>query len=141
MKEFLKIPSFIGNVQPFGLVPQKLKSIFPFSLTYAFFVAFLIIMSIIVANLLIGLAVDDIKAVQDKAILKRLAMQVELVLDTERLLPNFILRRLNQQREEIKSRKNKMKDDQKKVKIDRDYSDIRVFIDVIFFERGFESGY
>ena len=78
-----------------------------YSLTYAFFIVFLIIMSIIVANLLIGLAVDDIKAVQDKAILKRLAMQVELVLDTERLLPNFILRRLTKQSEEIKSRRTR----------------------------------
>ena len=32
--------------------------------------------TIIVMNLLIGLAVDDIKAVQDQAVLKRLAMQV-----------------------------------------------------------------
>jgi hypothetical protein len=45
-------------------------------MTTAFFVAFMIIMSIIIVNLLIGLAVDDIKAVQEQAILKRLAMQV-----------------------------------------------------------------
>ena len=32
--------------------------------------------TIIVMNLLIGLAVDDIKGVQDQAVLKRLAMQV-----------------------------------------------------------------
>ena len=58
--------------------------------------------SVIVVNLLIGLAVDDIKAVQDQAILKRLAMQVELVLDVERLLPNFLLRRLTKQKEVIR---------------------------------------
>ena len=40
------------------------------SLTYAFFVGFVIIMSIIVANLLIGLAVNDINQVQEEAILK-----------------------------------------------------------------------
>ena len=45
-----------------------------------------------------GLAVDDIQAVQDNAILKRLAMQVELVLDVERLLPTIMLRRLTQQK-------------------------------------------
>ena len=45
-------------------------------ITYAVFVTFLILMSIIIMNLLVGLAVDDIKAVQDQAILKRLAMQV-----------------------------------------------------------------
>ena len=59
-------------------------------------------MSVIVVNLLIGLAVDDIKAVLDQAILKRLAMQVELVLDVERLLPNFLLRRLTKQKEVIR---------------------------------------
>ena len=48
-----------------------------------------------------GLAVDDIQAVQDNAILKRLAMQVELVLDVERLLPTIMLRRLTQQKVSI----------------------------------------
>jgi hypothetical protein len=61
--------------------------------TYGFFVGFLVIMSIIIVNLLVGLAVDDIKAVQDQAVLKRLAMQVELVLDVERMLPTVILRK------------------------------------------------
>ena len=49
-------------------------------------------------NYFSGLAVDDIQAVQDNAILKRLAMQVELVLDVERLLPTFLLRRLTEQK-------------------------------------------
>ena len=35
-------------------------------------------MTIIIMNLLIGLAVDDIKAVQEKAKLKKLAMQVHI---------------------------------------------------------------
>ncbi len=61
-------------------------------MTYAFFVGFLIIMSIIIVNLLVGLAVDDIKAVQDQAEIKRLAMQVEQVLDVERLLPMYLLK-------------------------------------------------
>merc|ERR1712223_228436 len=80
--------------------------VFP-ELTFVFFLVFLIIMSIIVVNLLIGLAVDDIKAVQDQAILKRLAMQVELVLDVERLLPNFLLRRLTKQKESIKNKQKR----------------------------------
>ena len=50
---------------------------------------------------------DDIKAVQDQAILKRLAMQVELVLDVERLLPNFLLRRLTKQKENIKNKQKR----------------------------------
>ncbi len=45
--------------------------------TLLFFLIFMIIMSIIVMNLLVGLAVDDIKAVQDSAVLQRLAMQVK----------------------------------------------------------------
>lgn len=57
------------------------------------FVAFIVIMAILLMNLLVGLAVDDIKAVQDQAVLKRLAMQVEQVLDVERLLPYFLIRR------------------------------------------------
>merc|ERR1712223_2294129 len=75
--------------------------------TYAFFVVFMIINAIIVVNLLIGLAVDDIQAVQDNAILKRLAMQVELVLDVERMLPNIMLRRLTQQKEVISHKPKK----------------------------------
>ena len=46
--------------------------------TRAFFVVFVLIMPIIIMNLLVGLAVDDIKTVQENAILKRLAMQVQL---------------------------------------------------------------
>merc|ERR1712150_1988 len=80
--------------------------VFP-ELTYVFFLVFLIIMTIIVVNLLIGLAVDDIQAVQDNAILKRLAMQVELVLDVERLLPTIMLRRLTQQKEIISHKPKK----------------------------------
>ena len=40
-----------------------------------------------------GLAVDDIKTVQENAVLSRLAMQVTLNLDVERILPDFIRRR------------------------------------------------
>ena len=40
------------------------------------FMVFLILITIIIMNLLVGLAVDDIKGVQDKAALKRLAMHV-----------------------------------------------------------------
>ena len=82
-----------GELDYFDLITETQ---FP-ELTFAFFLVFMIIMTIIVVNLLIGLAVDDIQAVQHNAILKRLAMQVELVLDVERMLPIFILRRLTEQ--------------------------------------------
>ena len=45
-------------------------------LTYVLFCAFLLIMTIIIMNLLVGLAVDDIKGVQDQAAVKRIAMKV-----------------------------------------------------------------
>ena len=62
--------------------------------TSIFFICFLVIMPIIIMNLLVGLAVDDIKAVQDNAVLSRLAMQVSLNLDVEKVLPDFLKRKL-----------------------------------------------
>ena len=53
------------------------------TLTMILFVLFVIMMTIIVMNLLIGLAVDDIKGVQDQAVLKRLAMQVRNIYCTQ----------------------------------------------------------
>jgi len=47
------------------------------------FVAFMIIMTIIISNMLVGLAVDDIKSVQDNAILRRQALKVQLALEWE----------------------------------------------------------
>ena len=44
-------------------------------------------MPILLMNLLAGLAVDDIKGVQENAELKCFEMQVVLVLNTERKLP------------------------------------------------------
>nr|ABQ15208.1 transient receptor potential subfamily A-1 [Caenorhabditis elegans] len=58
----------------------------------ALFFFFCIIMTILLMNLLVGLAVDDIKGVQEKAELKRLAMQVDLVLQIEASLHFFIQR-------------------------------------------------
>ncbi|XP_023336897.1 transient receptor potential cation channel subfamily A member 1 homolog isoform X3 [Eurytemora carolleeae] len=62
--------------------------------TFAFFFVFVIIMPIIITNLLVGLAVDDIQSVQENAVLQRLAMQVELNLSVETMLPEFVRRRL-----------------------------------------------
>ena len=44
--------------------------------TRIFFIIFVITMPIITMNLLVGLAVDDIKTVQENAVLQRVAMQV-----------------------------------------------------------------
>ena len=46
-------------------------------------VAFLVIMSILIMNLLVGLAVDDIKGVQDQAMLEKLAMQTKVSVERE----------------------------------------------------------
>ncbi|KAA0183902.1 Transient receptor potential cation channel subfamily A member 1, partial [Fasciolopsis buskii] len=58
-------------------------------LTYLLFIIFLALMCIVMMNLLVGLAVDDIKAVQRKATLKRQEMRVELLLAMESTLSRF----------------------------------------------------
>lgn len=50
-------------------------------------VLFIIMMPILLMNLLVGLAVDDIKGVQEKAKLKKFEMQVKLILGAESNLP------------------------------------------------------
>ena len=49
----------------------------------------------------VGLAVDDIKAVQDSAVLQRLAMQVTLNLDVEKMLPDFLRRKVIRRMETV----------------------------------------
>ena len=55
----------------------------------ALFVVFVFVMSIIISNLLVGLAVDDIKEIQEHAEREKLSMHVQLVLETERFLPHL----------------------------------------------------
>ena len=55
--------------------------------SYILWLVFVILIPIILANLLVGLAVDDIKGVQETAVLKRLALKVELVLSFEETFP------------------------------------------------------
>ena len=54
------------------------------------FVCFLVIMTIIIMNLLTGLALDDIQKIAENAEFKKLAMQVELVLGLERLYQSLL---------------------------------------------------
>ena len=54
---------------------------------YFLWLVFVILIPIILANLLVGLAVDDIKGVQETAVLKRLALKVELVLNFDETWP------------------------------------------------------
>ena len=57
---------------------NKLETVPYMNTTKILFVMFVIIMPIIIMNLLVGLAVDDIKTVQQNAVLKRIAMQVTM---------------------------------------------------------------
>ena len=59
---------------------NKLETVPYMNTTKILFVMFVIIMPIIIMNLLVGLAVDDIKTVQQNAVLKRIAMQVTMQL-------------------------------------------------------------
>ncbi|TMS39258.1 hypothetical protein L596_005811 [Steinernema carpocapsae] len=62
------------------------------NIAHAIFLVFMVVMNVILMNLLVGLAVDDIKGVLEKAELMRLRMQVETILDIERALPDFVRR-------------------------------------------------
>ena len=50
------------------------------------FVVFVLFMSVIIMNLMVGLAVDDIKEIQEHAELYQISMHVRLVLESERFL-------------------------------------------------------
>lgn len=50
------------------------------------FVVFVLVMSVIIMNLMVGLAVDDIKEIQEHAELQKISMNVRLVLESERFL-------------------------------------------------------
>ena len=52
-------------------------------LSYFIFVIFVIVMSLIIMNLLVGLAVDDISEVRRSAVLKRLSMRTKTSLEVE----------------------------------------------------------
>ncbi|CAJ0566672.1 unnamed protein product, partial [Mesorhabditis spiculigera] len=67
-----------------GTVDVHEESLFSKAIAFPVFFLFCVLMTILLMNLLVGLAVDDIKSVQEKAELKRLSMQVDLVLQVER---------------------------------------------------------
>nr|AEL30802.1 transient receptor potential cation channel subfamily A member 1 [Carollia brevicauda] len=68
---------------------------YPF-LSFVQLVSFTLFVPIILMNLLIGLAVGDIAEVQKHALLKRIAMQVELHTNLEKKLPLWFLRKVDQ---------------------------------------------
>ncbi|CAN7938240.1 unnamed protein product [Ixodes hexagonus] len=77
--------------------------------SYILMALFLVLMTIITSNLLVGLAVDDIKVVLEQAELKRLGMQVKLVLTVETMLPTWARRKVVVQRRTVRpNRKSKI---------------------------------
>lgn len=67
----------------------------PFAtLTNILFIVLVLGMPIIMMNMLIGLAVGDIDKIQQNALMDRYVLQVQLLLDIERTLPLFILKRV-----------------------------------------------
>ena len=75
--EFEYTDIFLGlNGVTQGTTEAHQNMLYYSAITYILFISFMILMAIIIMNLLVGLAVDDIKAVQEKAVLTRLAMQV-----------------------------------------------------------------
>ncbi|XP_797279.4 transient receptor potential cation channel subfamily A member 1 homolog [Strongylocentrotus purpuratus] len=69
-----------------------LTNLFYEGITYTIFALFFVIMSILIMNMMVGLAVDDIHAIQQKAELHRLVMQAELVMTVQQALPMRIWR-------------------------------------------------
>lgn len=65
-------------------------------LSFAQLIVFTMFVPIVLMNLLIGLAVGDIAEVQKHALLKRIAMQVELHTNLEKKLPLWFLRKVDQ---------------------------------------------
>uniref|UniRef100_A0A8C4MPJ3 Transient receptor potential cation channel subfamily A member 1 n=1 Tax=Equus asinus asinus TaxID=83772 RepID=A0A8C4MPJ3_EQUAS len=68
---------------------------YPF-LSFVQLIAFTMFVPIVLMNLLIGLAVGDIAEVQKHALLKRIAMQVELHTSLEKKLPLWFLHKVDQ---------------------------------------------
>ena len=70
------------NLDPVESCPEFDAINFYHNTMYIMFVIFVITMTIIVSNMLVGLAVDDIKAVQDTAVLQRQALKIKLALES-----------------------------------------------------------
>ncbi|XP_068438137.1 transient receptor potential cation channel subfamily A member 1b [Clinocottus analis] len=77
------LDAYLKHELPFGL------------LTYFVFVAFVMLMPILLVNLMIGLAVGDIAEVQRNAALKRIGMQIELHTSLEDKLPYWFMKRVD----------------------------------------------
>ena len=85
------------------------------NITYALFVIFFFLLSIVSLNLLVGLTVDDIKEFLDEAEFKNLKLKLTFVLGIEKLYysryllyTKFFLRFMNQQKFKLVHRTNRV---------------------------------
>ncbi|KAF8571182.1 hypothetical protein P879_06172 [Paragonimus westermani] len=69
--------------------PEIEKEVYYEGITYVLFVVFISLVSIVMMNLLVGLAVDDIKGVQRKAAFIRQEMKINLIFSMELLISRF----------------------------------------------------
>ena len=65
---------FGQNVSKLGIVPTHLLPYPEFTIIY--FVVFVALISILLMNLLVGVAINNVNSVEDSAVLQRLSMQV-----------------------------------------------------------------
>ena len=66
------------NVTKNGIVPTSLLPYPEFTIVY--FVVFVALISILLMNLLVGVAINNVNSVEDSAVLQRLSMQVSGIL-------------------------------------------------------------
>lgn len=77
-------------------VPRSKIPLVPFvESSYIFYYLFILIMPIALVNLLIGLAVGDIEAIQKTAFLRNKGKQITFIADIERKFPKFLTRRMH----------------------------------------------
>lgn len=76
---------FAHHVAKSGIVPTFALPYPVFTTMY--FLAFVAGIAILLMNLLVGVAIDNVNGVENNAIIERLAMQAKLSLDFEFLLP------------------------------------------------------
>ena len=85
-----------GEIDYSGLITKKTEGLLPYTeLTLLFIIIVAILMAIIVANLLIGLAVGDIEKIRMNAIIRARAKQISFFTDMDRVLPKRLLKRYN----------------------------------------------
>ncbi|KAG1674515.1 Transient receptor potential cation channel subfamily A member 1 [Nymphon striatum] len=91
---------FVGSfIKPY--IAAEPNNVVQVKLAMAFFVLFGILVPCLLVNLLIGLAVGDIETVRKNALLKALAMQVEIHTDLEQRLPKRLLNKVHKKELEV----------------------------------------